>query len=346
MNHQLRLTIGAMTHEDHLWVHIHCLFCKHQCEILGRVVLIICSGLLITRKPTTLANTKYLDESITALAESPQYSSDAFLSHYVRLHKISAQVVHTFDEGSRDKATLSDDKIQILVGTLIQELEQWKSALPSAPMDGVLADDISAKMLTRINREYHSCRAFIYEVGLYGLLEGQKPSITRISMIFECLNASMSFLTSAVEDSLQEMTDWTSIEWRALNFAVMLSTRSSIILECSSATIPQSSYAAQLDRYLDIVCARAKELQQMAESMKNYENCFKRYATDWSSVRSLRQKCIQQHNNHIAATSTSGPMASQIDFQPYDQQMFDINVFSDQFWTGFGEQENMPASFF
>src|ERR1700761_887250 len=73
----------------------------------------------------------------------------------------------------------------------------------------------------RIQRAYYSSRGYMHEVGLYGLLQGQTPSVIRVSILYECFNSIMKYLSCVLENALDEMGDWTSLDWRSLNFAIM-----------------------------------------------------------------------------------------------------------------------------
>jgi len=257
---------------------------------------------------------------------------------------IAEQVSNTFDQGSRERVCeLSDDKIQILVKSLTKQLEDWKASLPAG--DGGAYSEVSEMSMARLNRSYYSGRAYIHEVGLYGLLQGQIPSLTKISIIYECFTAAMKFLSDALELSLEEMTGWTNLDWRSLNFAVMLCTKSSIILDSSYPGNGRSERAEWLDKCLGTLCLRAKELHLMVGAPVGQDQYFRRLSTDWANLKLYYQNCMQRNLPQASATAANPASTMQPGFQSLDGQL-DMDVFNDMFWTSYGDTEGMLSNIF
>ncbi|KIX09385.1 uncharacterized protein Z518_00464 [Rhinocladiella mackenziei CBS 650.93] len=286
------------------------------------------------RKLSPLTYTQYIDDCAASLAADPQYASDATIIHQVRSFHIAEQTTDVFDQDSKEKfGDLNDEKVQILVKTLAKNLDDWRAALPVGTSENENA---------RHQQWYFAGRAYIHEVGLYGLLQGQTPSVTRISIIYECFVSAMKYLSEVLELTLDDMADWTSLDWRALNFCIMLCTKSSIILDAttfgSGGAGPEASQrAAWLYKCLDTLCMRTRELRRLVTTCHNPVNnntasdasggvsnggagvpqsgdsrdrdrdhwhFFKRLATDWAHVKICHQNCTQKRLS-ITNTNTS-----------------------------------------
>lgn len=313
-------------------------------------------GLLLFRKQSSLSYTQYLEDCAASLAADPQHYSDTTLIHYIQSLRIAEEITHTFDHGSKEKISeLTDEKIQILVRALSKQTEEWRSNLPAGVFNigelmfhfpyasaGNQADRNS--QIARIQRGYWSSRSYLHEVGLYGLLQGQSPSVTRVSILYECFNATMKFLSFLLENGLDEMEDWTSLDWRALNFGIMLSTKSSIVLDAAYVSTEASQRAAWLGKCLDTLCLKAQELHRLKGDKCSY---FMKIAHEWANVKMYHQNCIQRNLSPAMTASTSQQHQS-LSAPPQQQQAstnnasymesaFDLDPFNELFWAGFGD---------
>jgi len=196
------------------------------------------------------------------------------------------------------------------------------------------ADDLQATLHCA-----HSCsRAYIHEVGLYGLVQGRTPSVTRISIIYECYSASMKHLSRAVEVPLDEMSRWGIMEWRQLNLSLMLCAKSSIVLDSTYCTVESSQRANWLGKCLDTLTARAKELYLMTvgnmPAGQDHDHFLKRIANEWSNAKACIRTCVQQNQpDPQISTSTQQYQA----LMSWDSS-FDFDSFNDAYWLG------MPAT--
>ncbi|OAP64207.1 hypothetical protein AYL99_00179 [Fonsecaea erecta] len=250
-------------------------------------------------KPSKLINKQYLNECAASLVADPQYPSDETLLHVVRSLQISELTSDLFDHGSKEKLCgFNDEQVQIFVNTLSRQLEESKAALPP-----------SLRSLGYIVRQFYIGRAYIHEVGLYGNIQGQPLSLTRMSIICECLSSASRYLSHVLDCSLEHMADWTCSDWRSINFIVMLSTKCSIILNSnpSWATSDTSQRAAWLDKCIDTLCSRLNEFQSLAPAGLNYYegNHFEKLISNWKDVKAYHQRWIRGISLSEAAPTDS-----------------------------------------
>ncbi|KIW20641.1 hypothetical protein PV08_01218 [Exophiala spinifera] len=308
------------------------------------------------RKSNLLPQTPYLHECAKSLAADPQYPSDMLLAPWIKTMALAEQVTQTFDHGSRERVgELNDERTQLLVTTLSKQVEELRANLPPKSPDTAIM--------------YNQCQciiAFIHEVGLYGLSLGKTPSVTRIALIYECHTASMKVLSENVELSLEEMSQWGVMEWRQLNLCVMLSARSSIILDSTCYTVESSHRATWLQKCLDTLCQRINELHLMSvggssSQAQKQDHFFKRIATDWTNIKTCYQNCVQRNQIHqqqqqqqqqtpMTTVQQRLPLPPPPPPLPPQQQQpqapfvfpsaefpFDFDVFNDTYWYGMGE---------
>jgi hypothetical protein len=146
------------------------------------------------------------------------------------------------------------------------------------------------------------------------------------------------------------MADWTSLDWRALNFAIMLSTKSSIILDSAYASAEASQRAAWLGKCLDTLCLRAQELNRLKGEECSY---FNKLAQDWANVKSYYQNCTQRTFSASTTVNTTQrqPQLPAQTQQPtsnaaYMDATFDVDPFNELFWAGFGEADVGAAAIY
>ena len=181
-------------------------------------------------------------------------------------------------------------------------------------------------------------RAYIHEVGLFGLLQGQTPSITHISLLFECFTSVQSYLSQVTELPVEEIAKWPSMDWRALNLAVMLGTKSSLVLD-SPCTTPESAARVNwLCDCLDTLCLRTKELYQITGSAPDQNHYFRRASTDWSTVKKCYQAGIQAQPAVTGVLPSRG-LQSTTNYPNFD-------TLNDLSWAGIEEFENWSDTFF
>ena len=83
-----------------------------------------------------LPRSRYLEECAESLAADPQYPTDALLGPWVKVITLGEEVFETFDHGSRERVgELNDDKIQLLVTTLVRKLDEMEATLPPLNSD-------------------------------------------------------------------------------------------------------------------------------------------------------------------------------------------------------------------
>ncbi|KAL7936847.1 hypothetical protein V8C35DRAFT_293977 [Trichoderma chlorosporum] len=265
-------------------------------------------NLMTSRKPVALSYNQYLDECASSLAAAGQYYSDVFLVHHVRALHIGEQISHTFDHGSKEVVdNMSDERLQFLVQTFEKQLDDLQKALPTDFSALGVPQEVATRQISELRGFYNRCRASIYEPGLYGLLEKQVPSLVRVSMIYECFSSCMKFLSSCLETPLEQMTGWTTMDWRCLNFFVMLAFRSSLILETCRTETRESQRAASLDACLKSLSRRAEELQLLVQGPLRQESYLRKLSSDWTYIKVCHEVSMQKKfARQIESTAIDG----------------------------------------
>ena len=180
------------------------------------------------------------------------------------------------------------------------------------------------------------CKAYIHEVGLYNLLQGQAPSIARIEIIVECFTAAKEYLTSVLDVRLSEMTEWTCLDWRTLNFAVMVSSRAATILDSfcySNDSIPR---AAWIDHCFDSLSNRIRMLRSMMTS--NQDHYFECVAAGWLHAKLYYHQGV---NQALAQASNAAPQSDAEVTDPVfsAEDMYNLSWNTFGFDTGFNPIE-------
>ena len=139
---------------------------------------------------------------------------------------------------------------------------------------------------------------------MYNLLQGQTPSIARIEIVVECFKAAKEYLTSVLEVRLSEMTEWTCLEWRTLNFAVMISSRAATILDSFCYNNDSVQRAGWIDHCFDSLSNRIRMLRSMMSSKQDHY--FECVAAGWLNARLGYQQGV---NQALAQASNAAPQA-------------------------------------
>jgi hypothetical protein len=191
----------------------------------------------------------------------------------------------------------------------------------------------------------------VHEVGVYGLLQGKAPPISRVSIIYECLNYVTKYLESTLNLSLEDMADWTTMDWRSLNFGIMISTKSSIILDSAYLSTEASQCAEWLERCIDTFCLRARELHNQTG---NESSLFQKMSVDWAQMKIYHHSCVQRS----LVSGETMTAASSLPHQSHGQQQYvglppdpesshiQLEPFNELFWSGFVGWETQLSDVF
>lgn len=182
-------------------------------------------------------------------------------------------------------------------------------------------------------------RAYCHEIGLYNLLQGGTPSVTRIELILECFTCAKEYLTQVMKMTLKEMAEWTCLDWKVLNYAVTLTSRGATILDSFCYNNDSAQRAAWIEDCFDTIVTRARMLQRMTRSGGHHY--FDIVASEFSNAKLFYQQGVRQAlANSAAMVSTSQPVPTQPlgEFNPDD--LFNIS------WSSFGVDASLPAGGF
>ena len=142
--------------------------------------------------------------------------------------------------------------------------------------------------------------AYLHEVGLFGVAEGEPLSITRITILYRCLDNVKDYITMILNLSIEDMQGWTSFDWRQLNYAVMIGSRITLTLDLIACTNDSASRIFKLDGCLEQLCSRARTLFTMTNTPPDQSHYFQRLSMEWQGMRNWFRPAI-----HRLANSTS-----------------------------------------
>ena len=172
-------------------------------------------------------------------------------------------------------------------------------------------------------------------MGLYQLLQGQAPSVTRIQILLDCFNETRAYLDLVGALTAEALSDWSVIDWRSLNFAIMINSKSAVILDsfCYCDESPQR--ATWVDNAYGLLCTRAQSVAEMAGRFGD-GNFLDLFVKDWNNAKSQYQQSVQQalaRNNSAVPWTVSEQM-------PLQTQYFDIDSLYNMTWNTFGDYSN------
>jgi len=311
-------------------------FWNHEARraFIGTYVLsTFCSHLY--RKQSPLIHTQYLEDCALSLCEDNCNSSDIRLIHYARLLRIASDVFNTLHhEGQDDEQEMGDDKVYAIVIALERQLVEWRSNLPIA-----LSEDVMLKAGSNL------IDAYIHEVGLYSALQGQFLSVTRIEILYRCLNAVQNYVSNITPLSIELMEGWTGFDWRQLNYLTMLATKIVLTIDSTTGTEDSAARVSKLDAFLDDLSVKLRSLYSMTNTPDGQYHYFQQLSVEWQNMKSLLR--INRDRSSLLANQGNG-------MRPHDgsvirnqaNQGIDIAQVQGLNWTAFGATDNWADSDF
>ncbi len=161
-------------------------------------------------------------------------------------------------------------------------------------------------------------------------MEGQTPSIDRIEILLECFNATREYLTSVLTLPAHSMTEWSCMDWRSLNYAVMVNSRSATILDSFCYCNESTQRAAWIDSCYDTLCSRVRRLGRMGPLGE--DSFLSRLSVDWANAKLHYHQGVDQQALMPATSSTPAVPAA----APSQDQYFDMDNFYNISWSSFG----------
>jgi hypothetical protein len=181
--------------------------------------------------------------------------------------------------------------------------------------------------------------AYIHEVGLYGTLQGQPPSATRIGIMFECLASIRQYISNVLTISTEAMSHWTAMHWRALNYSIMLTARISVTLNSAE---PNTESSMRLDRIitcLDELIMRTRSIHEMTRTPEGSSHFFQQLSDGWDTIRSWLRVVRERASAQAAQIQSTRTFEGINPGNP----ILEWNRGQDLPWTGF-ESTNLWAA--
>lgn len=204
--------------------------------------------------------------------------------------------------------------------------------------------------LTRVSNVSNSCTivmlkagshlvdAYIHEVGLYNALQGQLLSVTRIEILYGCLNSVQNYVGSIFPLSVEQVEGWTGFDWRQVNYITMLATKIVLTIDSTAASENSAARIAKLDAFLENLCIKTRTLYSMTNTPPEEYHYFQRLSVEWQNMRSLlqisRDRTTSLTNQNSSMRPQDGPVT-----RNHTSQGLDISQVQDSNWAGFGPVE-------
>lgn len=184
-----------------------------------------------------------------------------------------------------------------------------------------------------MRRQILLARTYILEVGLYHLLEGQKPSADRIEILLQCFDTTKEYLNAVLSLATESMTGWNCMDWRSLNYALMVNSRSATIIDSFCYCSESSRRAEWIDHCYDTLCNRVIGLGGMADLAQDH--FLVRLSEDWSNAKSHYHQSVDRAVMQVASSEPTVPSSDQ------DQYLDVDNVYNIS-WSTFGGMWEWP----
>lgn len=264
----------------------------------------------MTRKVNPMRYSDYLVSCATSLAAEKQVPSDVNLIYHLRLVNGVEKICDTFgyNESSQPRH-MTDEQILVYINALSTNMHEWKSSLPSS-----LASDGTPLLcpISQVNWSYcpltrlptasyvlwpEMIEAYIREIGVHGTSRGSSVSVARITMLYDCLLHVKNYLDTLLSLPIDQLQNWTTVEWTWFNYAMILITNISLAVQSPAWNIETARTALKLEMYIDCLSARLKELYSLITPADG--------AIDWYGY--LLVKLETGKNRYLAALNRTAP---------------------------------------
>ena len=181
----------------------------------------------------------------------------------------------------------------------------------------------------KLARQILLARTYILEVGLYHLLEGQAPSVDRTEILLQCFNTTKEYLNAVLSIAAESLTGWNCMDWRSLNYALMVNSRSATIIDCFCYCSESSRRAEWLDHCYDTLCNRVRGLGGMADLAQDH--FLVRLSVDWANAKAHYHHSVNHALMRVQAPEAITPIGS-----------FDVDDMYNISWSTFGGMWEWP----
>jgi hypothetical protein len=189
----------------------------------------------------------------------------------------------------------------------------------------------------------HLVDAYIHEVGLYGALQGQCLSLTRVEILFDCLNCMRNYVSIVLPLSVEQMEGWACFDWRQLDYVTKLATKVVLTIDSTAGNEDSVARIAKLDALVEHFCDKARSLHAMTNTPRGQYHCFPNLLMEWQNIRSW---CRAAMDRAAARGTQTYATRSQDGSVPSEQmcRSMDISQVQGHNWMGFGGMENWADS--
>ena len=181
----------------------------------------------------------------------------------------------------------------------------------------------------KLKRQILLAQTYILEIGLYHLLEGQTPSVDRTEILLQCFDTTKEYLDAVLSLVAESLTGWNCMDWRSLNYALMVNSRSATIIDSFCYCSESSRRGEWLDHCYDTLCSRVRRLGGVADLAEDH--FLTRLSMDWTNAKSHYHHSVDHALTQVTSSESMAPTNN----LPQEQYFDGDNLYNIS-WSTFG----------
>ena len=123
-------------------------------------------------------------------------------------------------------------------------------------------------------------------------------------MLLELFNATKEYIDHICAMAPKEMSDWTSLDWRMLNYAILVNSRSATILDTFCYCTDSIQRAQWVEESYSALCGRTRSFLRTASLGQHH--LLERMAADWTTLKVSYQRTVQEAMSQ-SSNAVQGP---------------------------------------
>ncbi|KAH6668520.1 hypothetical protein B0J14DRAFT_167394 [Halenospora varia] len=241
---------------------------------------------MLHRKVNTMPKNEIIDDYAFVLASNAEEASDISMPHMVKMIHILGEIRYTFGISYPDEQiTVGDEKLRLYSKAMEVKLREVTMYLPAL--------SINSSELTAL---CHMVKILTLGAGIHMTSTNAELSITRVTILFDCLDSCQAYLGVIRNLSVEEMRPWTFLNWRLLNHALMTFSKLIIAIEPSASTPESVSRIKVLDEYLQWAVIRLRDAYSISIARDCEHAALTHLLSLWEETQALLVQMLRYKN--------------------------------------------------